>query len=201
MVRAILEGRKNQTRRLLKRQPIDVITSERATRTIGGRKCWCAKLQENPPRGTMFACRYGEEGDQFWVREACILGNDDCPTHQLGYPPGSACWCGDIARVRYAADGNHADAEKAEAIGWRPSIHMPRWASRLSLEITDVRVQRLQAISEADARAEGCIARNPGDSAKGAFERLWNDINGERAPWASNPFVWALSFKPIARPA
>jgi len=84
---------------------------------------------------------------------------------------------------------------------WRPSIFMPRWASRITLEIEDVRVQRLQDISERDARAEGMLpaGANPAHykPARDLFRRLWNDINEDRAPWSSNPWVWAISFRRV----
>jgi hypothetical protein len=79
---------------------------------------------------------------------------------------------------------------------WTPAIHMPRWASRITLEITEVRVQRLHDISEDDARAEG-LALEPlilDGHAVGCFSRLWDEINGARAAWDSNPSVWAVSF-------
>jgi hypothetical protein len=90
-----------------------------------------------------------------------------------------------------------------QAARWRPSIHMPRWASRITLEVTGVRVERLQDISEADARAEGVTLQEKsfymGVAAAAPhrfeFHRLWQQINGERAPWLSNPWVWVVEFR------
>lgn len=78
---------------------------------------------------------------------------------------------------------------------WRASIHMPRWASRLTLEVTEVRVQRLREISEEDVLAEGVTAADDPDVTREAFRFLWDAINGKRAPWESNPWVWAISFR------
>lgn len=84
---------------------------------------------------------------------------------------------------------------------WRPGIHMPRWASRLTLHVTDVRVQRLQDISEDDAQAEGCPCQSDDDlcgmEAAGWFRDLWDSLNAERAPWSSNPWVVAVTFRPV----
>lgn len=89
----------------------------------------------------------------------------------------------------------------SESVGpWLPSIHMPRWASRIFLEVTEVRVERLQAISEEDACAEGVPASNgaaPTGWARQNFADLWDEINGVRAPWASNPWVWAITFRRV----
>lgn len=99
-----------------------------------------------------------------------------------------------------------ADVEgrkKVEDYEYKPSIHMPRWASRLTLEITKVRVERLQSISEEDAKAEGFTKSEPiGDTgfeatAKRRFMSLWDRINGKKHPWASNPWVWVIEFKTV----
>lgn len=117
--------------------------------------------------------------------------------------------------VAYRADWEHSNGEQF----WRPSIFMPRWASRLTLEVTDVRVERLQDITEEDARAEGIrpFPFRPDDgfpvcygyavedlktnlfdpTAVRAYDRLWDSINLKRAPWDSNPWVWVVSFKRI----
>jgi hypothetical protein len=81
---------------------------------------------------------------------------------------------------------------------WCPSIHMPRWASRLNLEVEAVRVERLQAITEEDARAEGATPRCPEETARDAFMALWDRINGKRAPWSANPWVWVVTFGRVA---
>lgn len=150
--------------------------------------------------GPTFSPRFAP-GDRLWVREAFSYDRLDVDRDGI-LPP----W--------YWADGN------PDAGDWtrpKPSIHMPRWASRLTLHVTDLRVQRLQEISEADARAEGIEPReirpvhdidqpaetwwfgteNGRASAKSAFRDLWDSLNAERAPWSSNPWVVAVSFRPV----
>lgn len=154
-------------------------------------------------------------GDRLWVREtwaagACANGLAPSCLHP-------AFWLHDNGGLWYAAD----EAEPAHPVTPkgpnRPGIHMPRWASRLTLHVTNVRVQRLQEISEADARAEGIEPReirpvhdigqpaetwwfgteNGRASAKSAFRDLWDSLNAERAPWAGNPWVVAVTFSPM----
>lgn len=84
----------------------------------------------------------------------------------------------------------------AEMVRWRSGIHMPRWASRITLEITEIRVQRVQDISEADAVAEGVTTEIMG-GARQSYATLWDEINGDRAPWAGNPWVWAITFRRV----
>jgi hypothetical protein len=110
----------------------------------------------------------------------------------------------------YKADDASGHASRIFGVKWRPSIFMPRSVSRLTLELTDVRVQRLQEISEEDARAEGCQnnhtakwpSGDPGfihDVHRRNFARLWDEINAKRGyPWESNPWVWALTFKVVS---
>lgn len=217
MVRAILEGRKTQTRRVLAKQPLDVIACKGEKE---GHE-WIALLQQQPEaRGTMFRCRYGVPGDRLWVRETCAF-----------------IWPGEVqvprseCKIEYRADtgavlpGGWPEENRADpdCPRWVPAIHMPRSACRLVLEIVNVRVQRLQQISEADARAEGaryfpsipigtphkyspptrwsmeelppntdhCLS-----SAKYAFANFWNKLNEKRGHgWDKNPWVWAVEFK------
>jgi hypothetical protein len=128
-------------------------------------------------------CPYGLPGDRLWVRETWgprITNGEPDPRQQY---------------VKYRADDvddspcDENDWHEWED-RWRPSIHMPRWASRITLEVTGVRIERLQDISEADARAEGVV-----DTL--AFEELWDSINGSGA-WDANPWCWCISFKPLA---
>jgi hypothetical protein len=180
MVRAILAGTKTQTRRVAKGVHI---VHEHTGEAL-------AQLDSAGPR---IPCPYGQPGDRLWVREAhLIVGGADSKN----------------PRVVYAATNDGPDAWLSPV--WRPSIHMPRWASRITLEITSVRVERLQAISEADARAEG-VEYDPGeggtfhvsglghccsDSAADSFRKLWESINGAES-WGANPWVWAITFKRI----
>lgn len=211
MVRAIHEGRKTQTRRLVGlrqlqesgtpgydwtfrgRAPIRSIAQQQ--RRKGG--CW----QDLTTAELLALCPYGEPGDRLWVRETFCLRD---PEHH----PERGYW--------YAA------TDDVDEPRWSPSIHMPRAASRITILITDVRVQRLQEIDEDDARAEGLhwwskdgelrkwgLAERHvsgeldhvepwaemAHSHTEAFGLLWDSINGKRATWASNPWVWALSFE------
>jgi hypothetical protein len=203
MVRALLEGRKVQTRRIMKVQPpserhelwwtADTTNAvERRKMKAGPRGSW---LDMSSPRADRdgsepFGCPYGVPGDRLWVRENFYLCNwihwPDLP-HRVN-PVDKH----DVAF--FAATFDRCTPRE------RPSIHMPRWASRLTLEVTEVRVERLQAISEDDARAEGVIGatRDGGRqvSHRDAFAHLWNSINGPSS-WAANPFVWAVSFRVV----
>ena len=131
------------------------------------------------------ACPYGQPGDRLWVRETWAKwGRDD----QCGEGPSVT------HEPIYRADGSPWDEQDK----WRPSIHMPRAASRILLEITSVRVERLQDISEADTVAEGIPAGevSPADAGRFAYRLLWESINGPDS-WAANPWVWVLEFKRV----
>ncbi|SXY52001.1 ASCH domain-containing protein [Klebsiella pneumoniae] len=134
MVRAILEGRKTQTRRIMAPQPADDI--ERCIFPNPEAIGWKSSLRHKHGSTTAHFCHYGKPGDRIWVRETWARYNIDQNSHDIAY------------RATTPADW-------PEEGRWRPSIHMPRWASRILLEITDVRVERLNAISEEDAIAEG----------------------------------------------
>ncbi|EAA7245970.1 hypothetical protein FNH63_22785 [Salmonella enterica subsp. salamae] len=178
MVRAILDGRKTQTRRPIKWKQTRF--TEMAERDDGSLWPWA----EDCERGgdIWFACPFGEVGDRIWVRETfCAV-----PDHEE--PAGCSA-------LLYAADGNGPYGK------WTPSIHMPRWASRLTLEITGVRVERLNAISEEDAQAEGvqpaCYEITPPEAAyRVSFGEVWRSIYGEES-WAANPWVWVIEFKRV----
>lgn len=184
MVQAILEGRKTQTRRVIKPQPTpwrpddveDVVEWQCKSR---------GTVIHSVPSGLIPFCPYGEVGDRLWVRET------------FGLPFGLSYG----RKVLYRADGCHTpDAMWS----WRPSIHMPRWASRLTLEIIGVRVERIQDISEADVKAEGCeyLAYRCADEMRpndpSEFSDLWDIINEKRGfGWAANPWVWVVEFRVI----
>lgn len=221
MVRAILAGRKTQTRRVIKPQPseeIDPIRVERFT-TIK----WSRDGEEEPGAEVFGAysldgewgarCPYGEPGDQLYVRESWRgpLECDDMKPSDI--QPGSD--------IRYEADGKarfwrdtvrfHDEPSYAEdGFGrLRPSLFLPRWASRIELEITGVKVGRLQDISEADILAEG-IEPVENDNVRellsvrtGIRDRWaegWNKINGKRpgCSWEANPWLWCLTFKNVS---
>lgn len=190
MVRAILEGRKTQTRRVVKPQP----AGKDLKSTLDGK--WFSKpfgglvlpMIEDLP----IECPYGQLGDRLYVREAWATHScfDAIPPRDLT-----------TRSIHYQADG------KAETGKYRQAFHMPRWASRILLEITAVRVERLNDISEADSRAEGCPWSDGAPDehglptqlvveAKDEFVHLWRSINGPGS-WETNPWVWVIEFKKV----
>ena len=146
-------------------------------------------------------CPYGMHGDRLWVREAHCIGISGLP-NGMGIVPIKSEAIKPGMKVVYKQGANYGD----DPPPWRPSIHMPRWASRLTLEITEIRVQRLQEISEEDAKAEGAYPPPAGTDDDGAhfdsgtcrdgFIDLWRSINGPGS-WAANPWVWCVSFKRV----
>jgi hypothetical protein len=203
MVRAILDGRKTQTRRVIKPQPgPDCDQYDGATLTAAWKEGWVPRAK----------CPYGMPGDILWVREGILQSH--C-SYQLPSGEYSGYWTNE--KVEYLADDPQPEPRYLRPDHYgspymlrRPSIHMPRWASRITLEITDIRVERLQDISEADARAEGCPIGSDGipydppppelDSWQGygrySYCLLWSEINGAGS-WAENPWVWAVSFRRV----
>lgn len=181
MVRALLSGAKTQTRRVMK--PDGQYRLDLVCPADGG-----------PSR-----CPYGQPGDRLWVRESHWWFPDECDP-ETGYTPPILT----AEDVEYRADG-----EKPGRV-WRPSIHMHRWASRITLEVAGVRVERLQDISEADAQAEGigefiggwaCLTddapQQAGNTPKKGYRHLWERINGPGS-WDVNPWVWVVEFRRIA---
>ena len=202
MVRAILDGRKTQTRRVVRPQPEinekGNLMGEWLSRPLDG--LLLPKLHD-----IAIHCPYGKTGDRLWVRETWGIGSrpdpwggydgieyradeawledgDDLPCHEVKTPD-------DVCLGDYR-------------LGWKPSIHMPRWASRLTLEVTNVCVERLQEISTEDCIAEGmsttlrehdaCIAL------RDDYRKLWDSLNAERGyGWGANPWVWVVEFKRI----
>ena len=197
MVRALLAGTKTQTRRVLKVEPPP--GAERVIRPFRDERLqWAATDPHDMEQGQLVLgdaprCPYGAPGDRLWVRETWQAFERGYDVYRC-IPKRRPENCG----LLYAAD----DVDTMEF--WRPSIHMPRWASRITLEITGVRVERLQDISEEDAEAEGVD-----EWARGAcgdpdalwpsdkFELLWCGING-RDSWQANPWVWVLSLRKAA---
>lgn len=183
MVLAILDGRKSQTRRTVSGAPDGTVEVVSSLLAHSG-DLWDFRPHLDNPKA--IRCPFGAPGDRMWVKETI--------RRVRARGPGCAI---------YAADGEPSPIDRW--VWWRDVLtasHTPRGASRITLEVTDVRVQRLQEISEDDARAEGVEPGGAGDAdlggtARGAFHRLWDSINGERAPWASNPFVWAITFRRI----
>ena len=224
MVRAILREieapgtGKTKTRRVLKLPTKGIYEHPKmggwAACTVGGKGCYLDPDMTIPAperacishqtTGTTILPPY-DPGDRLWVREAWtdLSTQPHCDLAHAG-----------MTGVAFRATD---DDEMTIPPRWRPGIHMPRTASRLTLDVTNVRVQRLQEISEADARAEGIEPReirpvhdigqpaetwwfgteNGRASAKSAFRDLWDSLNSERAPWASNPWIVAVTFSPM----
>lgn len=201
MVRALLADTKTQTRRALRVQPPPET------------KSFCT-YHHPDPRVHHWAfdgaslldfavpCPYGQVGDWLYVRETWQHENHPDGPYQDG--------CQVYYRTDYLNDPHGADGEKSPEgryRTWRPAIHMPRTASRITLEIVSVRIERLQEISEADAKAEGSpdyeegVDEPPGEdhyewSYRASYRRLWESINGPGS-WDANPFVWVISFRRI----
>ncbi|EIY2202313.1 hypothetical protein MMI78_004549 [Escherichia coli] len=189
MVRAILEGRKTQTRRPVKNVRADnCLVIRKPTKKRNG---VYTHVMDAPEHGL---CPFGNVGDHIWVREtfnAFWLDNDVIQEIKDGVSLASEL-------CDYKAD--YSDSSKP-AEGWTPSIHMPRWASRILLEITDVRVERLHDMSEADAKAEGASPATykitpPEAVYRVGFGDIWRGIYGQEN-WLSNPWVWVIEFKRI----
>jgi len=186
MVRAILEGRKTQTRRVCKPQPefndnAGFILADRR----GGKWAYGKGVDHaGTVRNFAHKCPYGKQGDLLWVRET-FAKNEVMPINDRPY--------GDFI---YRADLNERGVSKWAA-NWKPSIHMPRVASRITLEITGIRVEQLQDISGPDCWAEGITHDSEKHgSVTHTYQDLWVSINGQNS-WASNPWVWVIKFRRI----
>ncbi len=198
MVRAILDGRKTQTRRIMAPQPADDI--ERCIFPNPEAIGWKSSLRHKHGSTTAHFCHYGKPGDRIWVRETFqgpLFDYDLMDSYCKDPTP--------FERPEfcvYKADGVPApefyDADGELHCCWRPSIHMPRWASRILLEITNVRVERLKSISDSDAIREGCSTADmkSGDCVADVFARLWASIYGPDS-WNANPWVWVIEFKRV----
>jgi hypothetical protein len=209
MVRAILKGRKTQTRRVVRDQPdgdyVAWVAASTDRKHLGcfafRRRSPVESLRDNP--ATHRRSPYGEPGDRLWVRETWA-GDDMCGVLYRADHPDADIRNGDL------------DEGEQQLRRWRPSIFMPRWASRITLEITEVRVERLQEITAADILAEGAVERAHMDQNLGKmpvsamdghayvdlmslWRKGWNSINAKRGyPWKSNPWVWAITFKVVS---
>lgn len=192
MVRAILDGTKSQTRRLSGLDLVNEAPDEwRFDRWQDGYKDGRRRAvfihDGGDPVG--LTCRY--DAPRLWVRETFRLRAD-----QDDKPPSQDWW---KSGAWYQADGNCEPSGCGGGAGkLRPSIHMPRWASRITLDVISVRVERLQDITEEDARAEGCTDTDPRvGSAWLQFSELWESVHGANGPkcWDANPWVWVIGFK------
>lgn len=186
MIRALLAGKKTQTRRIIRPQP-EIVDRINVRWTKYGQMGPDHYLRDIAAR---FWCPYGQAGDRFWVRETWA-GDELCGTVYRADHPNADIKAGDLD------DGDQ------QLRRWCPSIYMPRWASRITLEIIKVRVEQLQAIGTADIKAEGVpIALEGTTCAEFGYERrlyreLWDSINGKGA-WDVNPWVWVIEFVALA---
>ncbi|WP_445287693.1 hypothetical protein [Variovorax atrisoli] len=211
MIRALLAGTKTQTRRVLKVQPPLSTTSVAAYHhpdDCDGRPRFWSLGPDPETHGATdrlqpdwaYPCPYGRPGERLWVRET-HAPQPDCSLSWEKWMRGAG---GEKPIIHYAADAT----ERTWVERWRPSIHMPRWASRISLEVTGVRAERLQDISEEDAKDEGAwgpdasivskVAEYFGCSIYAAhpslaYRMLWEQIHGADS-WAANPWVWVIEF-------
>lgn len=199
MVHAVLGGRKTQTRRVVKLPPGFAWENPRVE-GFSDTFPWSFHAEEEIGfRSVLVECPYGQSGDRLWVRET---------------------WAGYRSQglhAVYRADGVNFTPEQVNCVKWCPSIHMPRWASRTTLEVTGVRVEQLQGISEENCVAEG-VERLPeaphltgpnkftvsyghgnfsAPTAREAFAFLWNELATPGFTWADNPWVWVVDFKRV----
>lgn len=218
MVRAILEGRKTQTRRKVRRDVFSLPGFDACP--VESWMSW-----EDPDTGITheITSPYGQPGDRLWVREThCLV-----PAFRNAAGDRWSVWSGlpvTLHPTKDEAAYYREGFDRTHPARWRPSIHMPRWASRITLEVTSVRAQRLHDISEADAIAEGLksVSKDgslykwgipdadglPGTDDHGwpwreweadprrAYARLWERINGAGS-WDANPWVWVVGFRRV----
>ena len=200
MVQAILAGRKTQRRQALKHQPrmSDILPNLVFPKSKAERLSLhpAGFIYPNALDEILAMCPFGAVGDRLWVRETFR------PWHEID----TYCGCYDICTCPsepatpacYLADGHSIEQEDRDEYGvkWRPPIHMPRWACRIILEITGVRVERLTDISTKDCKAEGYPADREEDGGNFDpflwFRDVWNATGGD---WNSNPWVWVVEFK------
>lgn len=225
MVRAILAGKKIETRRVVTPQPPrieDVVAksgsdfhlftdeSSPGRFRVAGPVWAVRQLMESEPT---WKCPYGVSGDRLWVRETWAP-SVKAPQCQIAYRADGRCYgvggdgAGGQLRIFHGwlIDSKVRGDSLGDTVGrslyqaWRPLIHMPRWASRLALEVVDVRVERVQEITDEAAVEEGaqCAGFPASLTNRGAFAKFWDELNFARGfGWASNPWVWVVRFKVV----
>lgn len=223
MVRALLTGTKTQTRRVVK------LPRERGAwepTTIGGAGVHTSRGEPfaeqsaawNTATGRVIACPYGSPGGSLYVKETWkpVARREGAEHLRYGVAfaaDGAVVW--QSAPTRVLGSGPLPALHVGAPTRWRSPLHLRRYNSRITLEVVSVRLERLQAITEEDARAEGVQrltcdfgeawggavtgdgGRVPMATARDAFQCLWDEINGKRAPWASNPYCWAVEFRRV----
>lgn len=226
----VIDGRKVQTRRVMKPQPRRMVDNPdkepmfRWRAPIGTHCYWGGNTPPSADHSIFLWSPCGKPGDRIWVREAFAYSMKD-PDSAFDAPPSPETH--DVV-YRATSEGTGAWEHCEEVDGklvrstcappWRPARHMPRWASRITLELVEVRVQRLQAISATDIRAEGitcagdthdelhceykpgvepCPGLLAGSPGRQGFIGLWNEINRKGLTWGDDPWVWAYTFKRV----
>jgi hypothetical protein len=204
MVQSILSGSKQQTRRIVKPQPVKC--GQHRWEMAG--KNWSHAWDAGEYLGPIAHCPYGSVGDILWVREKCRIASATSGKnawYSIDYAAGgSISQTGELPGKWFPSVSHNKD----QSLRWKPSIHMPRWASRITLEITGVSMERLHDISLDDVRAEG-VPDTAGDwpdrcpmenhewdnkNFKEQWEWVWSSINGPDS-WAANPWVWVVEFR------
>lgn len=194
MVKAILRGQKVQTRRVMKIQPFP----QPARMKNWEENNWIP--ESNSGKVGIFTphaykCPFGKIGDRLWVRETwkTYKSLDDCKPSRIQQGAGVEYFAGGSNLTNFDNEGLHGMGK------WRPSIFMPRWASRINLEIINVRVERLNDISGTDCYKEGVGCKSlMQDVIQFKFKMLWDSINEKRGhSWESNPWVWVIEFKKL----
>jgi len=200
MVQAIIDGRKTETRRVMKPQPLLLVYKN--TLCVDSWNNYASDIEDDYKT---YKCPYGKPGDVLWVRESF---NRDYPTKQIYF---KASWETLPEWLKEVANEHGFGA-----LEWKPSIHMPKAAARIWLQVEEIRVERLQDITEESAIAEGIIDYEDGTYknyftqkglreqdgvdcilAKGSFQSLWCSINGLES-WDANPWVWVVKFKVLS---
>lgn len=203
MVRAILEGRKTQTRRILKPQPFSdtVLTEMCKTDPVKG---WqipghSGIWWDDDATSQRWKCPYGVPGDELWAKETFQLWDHSFESVEVVYAAARSGLAGKVVTFKEgtkpAPDWIHRKRIDGKKV-WKPSIFMPRWASRITLEVVSVRVERMREMSNEDAQAEG-IEVSLDEHSVNLFADLWDSINRKTHPWASNPLVWRIEFRRI----
>jgi hypothetical protein len=216
MVRAILDGRKTQSRRVVKPQPcvgpLPGGKYEASDPFVGTDGVWrFMRGAVSRDADDVGRCKYGEVGDRLWVRETFSLNHSIHYAHDNGRGVTGMMYRASTVGDVDPGHGRPFEGERR----WRPSIHMPRWASRITLEVTGVRVERVQEITAGDCYAEGvrtvpsdqkaafmpgtdigAMLGKPDDRYRSVFMQYWEMLNAKRGyGWDANPWVWVIEFK------